>query len=114
MSTLIRSAVVLVMFTAAAANAGINCIALWMEPNATSIRSSESIPYVVMELNGADWRGEVTHHPDLKVVSSNEKIVAVDQKAARLVGKVPGHVEIRVSFGECTSIAVVGVVSKSK
>ena len=113
MSNLIRLAVVLLIFTAAA-NAGINCTALWMEPNATSILSSESIPYVVMEINGADWRGEVTHHPDLKVVSSNEKIVAVDQKSARLIGKAPGRVEVRISFGEYTSIAVVGVVSKSK
>lgn len=111
MSTLIPLAAVFGIFTLTA-NAGINCKAVWMEPNVISLRSSESIPYVVMELNGGDWRGEVTHHPDLKITSSNENIVAVDQQAARLIGKVPGRVEIRVSFSECISIAVVGVVSR--
>jgi hypothetical protein len=113
MGILIRAAFVLGIFSLTA-NAGINCKALWMEPNATSIRSSESIPYIVMELTGVDFRGEVTHHKDLKVVSSDESIVAVDQKAARLIGKAPGRVEIRIYFSECIAIAVVGVVSNSK
>lgn len=69
MSILIRVAITLGIFTVVA-NAGINCVALWMEPNVTSIRSSESIPYKVVELTGGDGRGEVTHHPDLKITSA--------------------------------------------
>ena len=109
MSTLIRVASALGIFTLSA-NAGVNCKTLWMEPNIESIRSSESIPYTVIELNGIRWRGEVTHHARLKVTSSDESIVAVDQKAARLIGRAPGRAEIRVTFGECTTF--VNVLSK--
>jgi len=111
MSNIIRIAFVMGLLTIGA-SAGVNCKALWMEPNPVILRPAESITYVVTELNGIGWQGEVTHHPALKVTSSDEDIVAVDKKSARLTGKAAGRVEIRVSFSECTSINVAMVISK--
>jgi hypothetical protein len=111
MSTLIRVAAGFVLFTAAMP-AGINCKAVWLQPNPIVLRPAESVSYTVNELDGLNWQGQVTGNPGLKITSSDENIVAVDKRSARLIGKSVGRVEIRVSFGECTSINVATVFSK--
>jgi hypothetical protein len=109
----IRVAAVLT-FLAFSMPAGINWRTVWMEPNPVILQSpGSSIAYVVKGINGAeDVQYNLTHNLALKVVSSDEKIVAVDQEAARLIGKTAGHAEIRVSFSECTSINLATVHSK--
>src|SRR5947209_14420813 len=86
--------------------AGINWRTVWLEPNPVILESpGSSISYVVKGINGAeDVQYDLTHNPYLKVVSSDENIVAVDQESAQLIGKAVGHAEIRVSLSECTSI----------
>ena len=61
-------------------------------------------PYTVMGLNGADVKADLTKSPYLTITSSNPEIVEVDRKNAVFVGKKTGHVEIRISFSEATSI----------
>jgi hypothetical protein len=113
MSISIRVAAVLT-FLAFSMPAGINWRTVWLEPNPVILQSpGSSIPYIVKGINGAeDAQFDLTHNPYLKVVSSDETIVAVDQESAQFIGKAVGHAEIRVSFSECTSINLATVNSK--
>jgi len=112
MRTLMRMAVVFGIFTFAVP-AGINWKTVWLEPNPIILNSpASSIQYIVRGIDGADHQFDLTHHRFLKVTSSDENVIAVDQESARLVGKAVGRVEIRVSFSECTSINVATVNSK--
>jgi len=87
--------------------AGINWKTVWLEPNPIVLTSpGSSMEYTVKGIDGDDHRVDVTHHPHLKVSSSDESIISVDQDSARLIAKAAGRVEIRVSFSECTSINV--------
>jgi len=99
-------AVVLVVALTVAAPAGINWRTVWLEPNPLGFAApGASISYVVYGIDGMDdAHHDLTHNPSLKVTSSDDSIVAVDQASAKLVAKTPGHAEIRVSFSECTSI----------
>lgn len=85
--------------------AGINWKAVWLEPRTPILLSvGETQPYKIMGLNGADVRAELTKSQYLKITSSDPGIVEIDQKNAAVIGKRPGHVEIRISFSEATSI----------
>jgi len=85
--------------------AGINWRAVWLEPNPILIHSGSSAVYVVKGIHGgSEDHVDLTLNPYLSVTSSDESIVAVDPGSARLIGKSVGRAEIRVSFGECTSI----------
>jgi hypothetical protein len=78
---------------------------VWLEPNPVNVRLGSSIPYVVRGIHGQiDDHVDLTHNPYLKITSSDDNILAVDHEHARLIGKTLGRVEIRVSFGECTSL----------
>jgi hypothetical protein len=113
MSIGIRVAAVLT-FLAFSMPAGINWRTVWMEPNPVILQSpGSSISYVVKGIDGMDdVQHDLTHNPYLKVASSDENIIAVDQESAQLIGKAVGHAEIRVSFSECTSINLAAVNSK--
>ena len=104
---------VLALF-ASALPAGTNWRTVWLEPNPVLVALGESKPYVVKGIPG--FReihiADLTHSPYLRVVSSDEHIIAVDRTGARLIGKAEGHAEIRVSFGECTSINRVAVLDR--
>lgn len=85
-----------------------------MEPNPLNFPSpGSSISYVVKGIDGgSDAQDDLTHNRYLKVTSSDDRIVAVDQASARLIAKAAGRAEIRVSFSECTSINLATVNSK--
>ena len=68
------------------------------------LHQGSSIPYVVKGIDGADVKADLTYNPYLAIGSSDTKVVEVDQKHARLIGKSIGRAEIRVSFSECTSV----------
>jgi hypothetical protein len=101
----IRSVGVLVVL-ACSAPAGINWRTVWLEPNPLVFSAPGfSISYVVYGIDGMDdVHHDLTRNPSLKVTSSDETIVAVDQTSARVIAKAAGRAEIRVAFSECTSI----------
>src|SRR5437899_660549 len=80
--------------------AGINWKAVWLDApyNPVHLKVGDSCPYIVMGLNGADTKADLTHSPYLTIVSSDPSVLEIDQKDARFVGKAPGKVEIRISF----------------
>jgi hypothetical protein len=92
---------------------GMNWKTVWLEPNPIILPSPGSyIEYVVKGIDGANNQADLTHNRYLKITSSDESIIGVDQESARLVAKAVGRVEIRVSFSECTSINLAAVNSK--
>jgi hypothetical protein len=94
-------------------SAGINWKTVWLEPNPIILDSPGSfLAYTVKGIDGGDHRADLTHNHYLKVTSSDETIVSVDQQSARLIAKKAGRVEIRISFSECTSINRATVMSK--
>jgi hypothetical protein len=102
--TFIRIAIILVALISSS-SAGINWRTVWLEPNPVIVQLGSSVPYVVRGIHGrSDEQVDLTHHPYLKITSSDDKILAVDQQSAKLIGKTLGRVEIRVSFSECTSL----------
>jgi hypothetical protein len=114
MRSLIRAAFVFGIFTLAVP-AGINWKTIWLEPNPIILQSPGSFaPYVVKGIDGSDVKADLTHSPHLKISSSDENIVFVDRKSARLIAKAPGRVEIRISFSECTSLITVTVLDPSR
>ena len=100
------------MFTLAVP-AGINWKTVWLEPNPIVLDSpGSSLEYIVKGIDGGDHQADLTHNHYLKITSSDESIVSVDQESARLIAKRAGRVEIRISFSECTSINAATVISK--
>jgi hypothetical protein len=101
----IRAVAVLVLLVGSAP-AGINWRSVWLEPNPLDFPApAASIAYVVYGIDGMDEAHlDLTRIPSLKVTSSDESIVVVDQTSARLIAKAAGRAEIRVSFSECPSI----------
>lgn len=94
---------------------GINWKTIWLEPNPVVLETAgSSITYVVKGINGADVKADLTDSPYLKISSSDESIVSVDPKSARLIAKGPGRAEIRISFSECTSLITATVLDSSK
>ena len=96
--------------------AGINWKAVWLDSpyNPVHLKMGESRPYIVMGLSGMDTKADLTHSQYLTVVSSDPTILEVDQENAQFIGKAPGHVEIRISFSEATSIVKANVVDASR
>jgi hypothetical protein len=85
--------------------AGINCKAVWLEPRMPIVLTvGETQPYTVMGLDGADAKGDLTKSPYLAIASSDAEVLVVDQKNAAFIGRKPGHVEIRITFSEATTI----------
>jgi len=99
-----------------AAFAGINWKAVWLDApyNPVHLKIGESRPYIVMGLSGMDTKADLTHSQYLTVISSDPTILEVDKENARFIGKAPGHVEIRISFSEATSIVKANVVDASR
>jgi hypothetical protein len=96
-------------------SSGVNWKTVWLEPNPISLNSpGSSVSYVVKGINGADIEADRTHNPDLKITSSDENVVAVDQASARLTGKAVGRAEIRISFSECASLITATVRDPSE
>ena len=96
--------------------AGINWKAVWLDApyNPVHLKMGESSPYIVMGVDGRDTKADLTHSQYLSVVSSDPTILEVDKENARFIGKAPGHVEIRISFSEATSIVKANVVDASR
>jgi hypothetical protein len=96
--------------------AGINWKAVWLNTpdNPVHLKMGESSSYTVMGLDGRDTKADLTHSQYLTVVSSDQTILEVDKQNARFIGKAPGHVEIRISFSEATSILKANVVDASR
>jgi hypothetical protein len=94
--------------------AGINWKAVWLDApyNPVHLKTGESSLYIVMGLNGMGTKADLTHSQYLTIVSSDATILEIDKENARFIGKAPGHVEIRISFSEATSI-VQAVVQES-
>jgi hypothetical protein len=95
--------------------AGINWKAVWLDApyNPVHLKVGESRSYTVMGLNGMDTKADLTHSQYLTVVSSDPTILEVDKDTAQFIGKAPGHVEIRISFSQATSIVQANVVDAS-
>jgi hypothetical protein len=96
--------------------AGINWKAVWLDApyNPVHLKEADSCPYIVMGLNGADVKADLTHSQYLTIVSSDPKILEVDKENARFIGKTPGYVEIRISFSQATSIVKATVLDASR
>ncbi|MGD1096245.1 MAG: hypothetical protein ABSB35_30165 [Bryobacteraceae bacterium] len=92
-----------------ASPAGINWKAVWLDRNPVVLKPGETHQYKVMGLNGADRTADLTHSPYLTIVSSDPKILTIDQGRAVFKGVAPGETEIRVSFSEATSLVRVHV-----
>lgn len=93
------------------ASGGINWKTVWLEPNPVILQApGSSIAYEVKGITGADTKSDLTHNRNLKISSSDDRIVSVDQQSARLIAKAPGRVEIRISFSECTSLIAATVL----
>jgi hypothetical protein len=95
--------------------AGINWKAVWLDSpyNPVHLKMGESRPYIVMGLSGMDTKADLTHSQYLTVVSSDPAILEVDKENTRFIGKAPGHVEIRISFSQATSIVQAVVVQEA-
>ena len=95
---------------------GINWKAVWLDApyNPGHLKVGESSSYTVMGLSRMDTKADLTHSQYLTVVSSDPAILEVDKENARFIGKAPGHVEIRISFSEATSIVKANVVDASR
>ena len=95
--------------------AGINWKAVWLEApyNPVHIKTGESRSYTVMGLNGMNTTADLTHSQWLTIVSSDPTILEIDREKAQFIGKAPGHVEIRISFSEATSLVKAIVVQES-
>jgi hypothetical protein len=105
-----------VLLLATATFAGINWKAVWLDApyNPVHLKIGESCSYTVMGLNGMNTTADLTHSPYLAITSSDLNILEVDKENERFIGKVPGHVEIRISFSEATSIVKATVVESSR
>jgi len=66
-----------------------------------------------MGLNGMNTTADLTRSQWLTIVSSDPTILEIDKEKAQFIGKAPGHVEIRISFSEATSIVKATVVQES-
>ena len=97
-------------------SAGINWKAVWLEApyNPVHLKTGESRSYTVMGLNGMNTTADLTHSEWLTIVSSDPTILEIDKENARFTGKAPGHVEIRISFSQATSIVQANVVDASR
>ena len=96
--------------------AGINWKAVWLEApyNPVHLKIGESRSYTVMGLNGMNTTADLTHSQYLTIISSDPNVLEIDKENARFIGKTPGHVEIRISFSEATSIVQANVVDASR
>ena len=105
-------AAVMMLSLASATLAGINWKAVWLEApyNPVHLKIGESRSYTVMGLNGMNTTADLTHSPYFTIISSDPKILEIDKEKAQFIGKAPGHVEIRISFSEATSIVKATVV----
>src|SRR5260370_161144 len=95
--------------------AGIKWKAVWLQApyNPVHLKIGESRSYTVMGLSGMDTKADLTHSEWLTIVSSDPTILEIDKEKAQFIGKAPGHVEIRISFSEATSIVKATVVQES-
>jgi hypothetical protein len=94
---------------------GINWKTVWLEPNPVGLPSpGSSISYIVKGIDGANNLADLTRNRYLSVTSSDQNIISIDQANATITGKAVGHVEIRISFSECTSIIQAWVRDPSK
>jgi hypothetical protein len=90
------------LFSGVAA-AGINWKSVWLEPRGTVVvTAGETKPYTVMGLNGADVKADLTKSPYLTITSSDSSVLEIDAGRGILIGKKPGHVDIRISFSAAT------------
>jgi hypothetical protein len=109
-------AAVVMLSVVAVTFAGINWKAVWLDApyNPVYVKVGESRSYTVMGLSGMDTKADLTHSQYLTIVSSDPKVLEVDKENSRFVGKAPGHVEIRISFSEATSIVQADVQDSSR
>jgi len=109
-------ATLLLVLSVSAVVGGINWKAVWLDSpyNPVHLKTGESRSYVVMGLNGANTTADLTRSPYLTIISSDPTILEIDKENARFVGKTPGHVEIRISFSQATSIVKATVVESSR
>ena len=108
-------AILVMLFFVSVTFAGINWKAVWLEApyNPVHLKIGESRSYTVMGLNGMNTTADLTHSQWLTIVSSDSTILEIDREKAQFIGKAPGHVEIRISFSEATSIVKATVVQES-
>src|SRR5581483_2773957 len=90
----------------AVSDAGINCKSVWLEPRTpvVLIAAGETKPFTVMGLNGANVKADLTKSPSLKITSSDTDVLEIDPANGMLIGKKPGHVDIRISFSEASEM----------
>jgi len=112
MRVIMLAVLVLGIFTVVV-SAGINWKVVWLEPSSPIILDSpgSSIPYRVKGINGANYEADLTHNRYLKVTSSDENIVGVDQESNRLIAKAIGSAKIGVSFGDNMGVVTVVIVN---
>src|SRR5438046_2017797 len=96
--------------------AGINWKAVWLDSpyNPVHLKVGESRSFTVMGLSGMDMKADLTHSQYLTIISSDPNVLEIDKENARFIGKTPGHVEIRISFSEATSIVQATVQDTSR
>jgi hypothetical protein len=94
----------MVVLFIAVAVAGINWKSVWLEPRTPVVLTvGETQPYIIMGLNGADVKADLTKSQYLKISSPNPDVLEIDQKNAVFIGKKPGHSVIRFSFSEASN-----------
>src|SRR5262249_16724260 len=79
--------------------AGNNWKAIWLEPRtAVVLTLGETKPYTVIGLTALETKADLTKYQNLKITSSDPTVLEVHRDKALLIGKKPGHVDIRISI----------------
>ena len=95
-----RLSSVVVLFIAVAV-AGINWKSVWLEPRTPVVLTvGEMQPYIIVGLNGADVKADLTKSPYLRITTSDAGVLDIDREKGVFIGKKPGHVDIQISFSE--------------
>jgi hypothetical protein len=80
--------------------AGINWTAVWLEPRTPllTLTVGEWKAYTVMGMNGDNVKADLTRARDLKITSSDTKVLDVDKNLAMFNAKAPGKAEVSIAF----------------
>src|SRR5262249_19008522 len=76
-----------------------NWKAIWLEPRtAVVLTLGETKPYTVIGLTALETKADLTKSQNLNITSSDPTVLEVHRDKALLIGKKPGHVDIRISI----------------
>lgn len=83
------------------AGADMNWKSVWIEPRTPLVlKIGETRTFTVVGVDSADVKAELTTSKHLEITSSDPAVLDIDHQKGALIAKKPGHVDIRITFGD--------------